>query len=1160
MIVQWRSSSKHPRKANPYHGFERENPYTHINNFKRITLTLKFRDVPNDVIKLMMFPYSLEENARVWYDKEPHNSILTWEDLVNKFMNQFFPPSKTTHLKNKISRFTQRFKETFGEAWERFKEMLKACPLHRFMELAQIDTLYNGLNDNDQDSLNATAGGNLLSKTTRETLQIIENKSKVRYSRNKPKVSRMNTNSKDNAIKAVEESCVTCGGNHAYYNCPNTDNNQPSVCVATGTYNQVAPQNRASNYMASPGFTPVQNSQNRFNQNQGQGNNFNWGNNFQPFQVPNQGFQTQPFQVPNNPVQQVKQETEEKTDKEQSNFQESTAHIQPPVTPIPKPDVPKTLPKPNIPYPLRLNDQKLQKKATNQMEKFFQIFQDLHFDTSYADALLLRPKFASIIKSLLTNKDKLFELAKIPLNKNCSAMLLKKLPKKLRDPGKFLIPCDFLGMDVCHALADLGASINLMPLFIWKKLSLPELTLTRMTLELADRSITRPKGVAEDVFMKVGKFYFLTDFVVVDFKADPRVPLILGRSFLRTGRALIDVYGEEITLQVDDEAVTFNLNQTTRYSFTYDDLSVNRIDIIDVAKEEYAQEILDFSNNSSGGNPTLTFEPILSDSSHFLTPFEGSDFILEEINAYLNDESISPEINHAVCDPERNICLIENLLNDDPFQLPPIDIKQGKVFKAKYLIEDPLELELKELPSHLEYAYLKDGFSGYIQILINPPDQEKTTVTCPYGTFAYRIMPFGLCNAPRKFQRFIQDFSKISRPMTHLLEKETPFVFSKDCIDAFETLKKKLTKAPILVVPDWNLPFECMCNASDFAIGAVLGQHKMKHIQPIHYSSKTMTEAQIYTTTEKEMLAVVGFSSYKNLISLSVIKKGTENLAADHLSRLKNPHNDVFENKDINENFPLETLGKISSGSTPWFADFANFHARNFIVKGMSSQQKKKLFKDVKHYFWDDPYLFRICGNQIIRRCVHGQKAYDILKACHEGPTGAILVPISPPRKYLMLDEMPQNVIQVCEIFDVWGIDFIRPFPSSRGNRYILVAVDYFLKWVEAKELLTNDARVVVKFLKSLFAQFRTPRAIISNRENRASWSEKLDDALWAFRTAYMTPIGCTPYKLVYGKYCHLPIELEHKAYWALKHVNFDLKTAGDHQKLQLNELNELRD
>ncbi|GJT91459.1 reverse transcriptase domain-containing protein [Tanacetum coccineum] len=309
-------------------------------------------------------------------------------------------------------------------------------------------------------------------------------------------------------------------------------------------------------------------------------------------------------------------------------------------------------------------------------------------------------------------------------------------------------------------------------------------------------------------------------------------------------------------------------------------------------------------------------------------------------------------------------------------------------------------------------------------------------------------------------------------------------------------------------------------------------------------------------------------------------KKGSENLAADHLSRLENPHKDMLENIDINEHFPLETLGVISSGSTLWFADYANYHAGNFIIKGMSTQQKKKFFKDVKHYFWDDPYLFCIYADQIIRRCVHGQEALEILKACHERSTGG---------------HHSANLTAQKDI------DFIGPFPSSQGNKYILVAVDYLSKWVEAKALPINDARVVVKFLKSLFARFGTPRAIISDRgtyfcndqfakvmfkygvthrlattyhpqtsgqvevsnrglkrilkrtvrENRASWSDKLDDALWAFRTAFKTSIGCTPYKLVYENSCHLPIELEHKAYWDLKHANFNLKIAGDHQRMK---------
>ncbi|GJV52785.1 reverse transcriptase domain-containing protein [Tanacetum coccineum] len=346
-----------------------------------------------------------------------------------------------------------------------------------------------------------------------------------------------------------------------------------------------------------------------------------------------------------------------------------------------------------------------------------------------------------------------------------------------------------------------------------------------------------------------------------------------------------------------------------------------------------------------------------------------------------------------------------------------------------------------------------------------------------------------------------------------------------------------------------------------------------------------------------------------------------ENLMANHLSRLENPHQGDLKKKEINKTFPLKTLRMISfhgDSSAPWFADIANYHDGNFIVKGMSSQQKKKFFKDVKHYFWDDPYLFRICADQMIRRCVHGQEAVDILTACHNRPTGGHHGANYTAKKVFdsgfywptIYRDAHDLVTRFCEIFDVWGIDFMGPFPSSRGNKYILVAVDYLSKWVEAKALPTNDARVVVKFLKSLFARFGTPRAIISDRgthfcndqfakvmlkygvthrlstayhpqtsgqvevsnrglkrilertvgENRASWSDKLDDALWAFRTAFKTPIGCTPYKLVYGKACHLPIELEHKAYWALKHCNFDLKTAGDHRKVQMNELNELWD
>nr|GEY41524.1 reverse transcriptase domain-containing protein [Tanacetum cinerariifolium] len=721
-----------------------------------------------------------------------------------------------------------------------------------------------------------------------------------------------------------------------------------------------------------------------------------------------------------------------------------------------------------------------------------------------------------------------------------------------------------------------------------------------------------------------------------------------------TKRALIDVYEGELTLRVGKEAVAFNLDQTSRYSANYDAMSVNRIDLIDVACEEYSQEILGFFVS---GNPTTSTEPIVSNFSLTLTLFGDSDFLLEETDAFLDidDEPISLEIDDYYYDSEGDILLLEEFLNVDPSSppLPPQELKVVEPTNEKSSIDEPPVVELKDLPPHLEYAFLEgddnlpviiakdlkdkektalikilmeddfkpavqhqrrvnpkihevikkevfklldfgliypifdspwvspmrcvpkkggftvvknkenkliptrlvtgwcvcidyrklndatrkdhfplpfmdqmlerlagneyycflDGFSSYFQIPIDPHDQEKTTFTCPYGTFAYRRMPFGLCNAPGTFQRcmmaifhdiikktmevFMDYFSvfgnslrtclfhldkmhkwcedtnlclnwekshfmvkegivlghkiskngievdkakvDIARPMTRLFEKDTSFFFSKECIEAFQTLKRKLTEAPILVAPDWDLPFELMCDASDFAIGAVLGKQKAKQFQSIHYASKTMTDAQAhYTITEKELLSVV-------------------------------------------ENFcnVMKCL-KIPSK----FARFLTF------------------------------------GTSIS-----------------------------------------------------WGC-------SRLYEKYILVAVDYLSKRVEAKVLPTNDARVVCKFLKSLFARFRTPRAIISdlrthfyndqfvkvmlkygvthrlatayhpqtnrqvevsNRglkrilertvgENRAYWSDKLDDALWAFRIAFKTPIGCTPYKLVYEK------------------------------AIQLNELNELRD
>ncbi|GJY61464.1 reverse transcriptase domain-containing protein [Tanacetum coccineum] len=858
--------------------------------------------------------------------------------------------------------------------------------------------------------------------------------------------------------------------------------------------------------------------------------------------------------IPTNPSPKkvVERETEETTDKEQTNFQGSTAQIPPPVIPIsiPEPDVPKTLPKTT---PI------------------------LEFDIP-KNALLLMPRFAPTIKSLLMNKEKLLELAKIPLNENCSAMLLKKLPEKLGDPSKFLIP-----------------SFS------------AELTPTRMTLELADRSITYPKGLAEDVFVTVWKS-FPTDFVVVDFEADPRVPLILRRSFLRTGRALIDVYGEEITLWVDNEAVTFNLDQTTRYSST-NDKSVNRIDIIDAVCEEYAPEFLGFSN-SSGGNPTPTSEPFTS------------EFILEEIEAYLKDDSISPEIDHADCNPEEDICLIEKLLNNDPFQLPPMDLKQSEVTKAKSSIEEPPELELKDLPSHLEYAFLEENDKLPVIIAKGLKNDEKDALL--------KVLK----SHKRAIAWKITDIKGIDpRFCTHKILMEDdykPTVQSQRRVNPkiHEVIKKEVLKLldatmiyPISDSP-WVSPVHCVPKKG----GIIVVANKENELIP----TRLVTGWRVCIDYRK-----LNEATRKDHFPLPFMDQMLERLAGNEFYSFLDGFLGYFQ-------IPVEkTPGQDKLLHMPVWNFHVPSHAFACVMllyfHGVYDKYHDKINRPMKEGI--------VLGHKILKSGIEVDRAkVDVIAKLphpttvkgvrsflgHAGPTGGhhsanltaqkvfdagFFWPTIYRDAHTMIkscdtcqrqgkisqrDEMPQNAIQVCEIFDVWGIDFMGPFLSSHGNKYILVVVDYLSKWVEAKALPTNDARVVVKFLKSLFARFRTPRAIISDRgiyfyndqfakvmskygvthrlatayhpqtssqvkvsnqglkrilekmvgENRASWSNKLDDGLWAFRTAFKTPIGCTPYKLVYRKSYHLPIELEHKAYWALKHANFDLKTASDHRKL----------
>nr|GEV60055.1 reverse transcriptase domain-containing protein [Tanacetum cinerariifolium] len=704
-----------------------------------------------------------------------------------------------------------------------------------------------------------------------EALKIIENRTKVRYSESKSNVSRVNTNSRDvvsktddridklvdqisNLVdivnkqviapaKAVEKIWVTCGGAHAYYDCIATDSNQPSVCVETGSYNQVSCQTELVTKFHHPvllRFKTIQIGLIRIKINVLRGDfnkqeenlrrNLNndmrsiFGSFFQnqpstsgtlPSNiVPNlkgmmkvvttrSGLAYEGPSIPtNSPLEKVdEQTTEEILDKEHSNSSGSTAQVQSLVVPILilEPDVPRTQPKPTIPYPSR--------------------------------------------------------------------------------DGK--------------------------------------LTPTRMTLELADRSITRPKEVAEDVFVKVGKFHFPTDFVVVDFEADPRVPLILRRSFLRTGRALIDVYGEKITLRVNDESITFNLNQTMRYSSTYEDNSMNRVDFIDIACEDFVQDVLDFQYNSKSSSPTLVSdasvsendvskEPIVRSSSPTLTPFGERDFFLEEIEDFLNDDSIPTGIENYVYDPEgvqsqrrvnpkvHDVIKKEVIklldagmiypISDSPWVSPihcvpkkggmtvvanenneliPTRLVTGwrvcidyrklnDATRKDYFPLPFMDRMLERLAGNKFYCFL-DGFSGYFQIPIDPQDQEKTTFTCPYGTFVHRRMPFGLCNAPGTFQRCMMSIFHDMIEKTMEVFMDDFLVFGDSFSSCLTNLDKMLNRCEETnVVLNWE---KChfMCRE-----GIVLGHKILKSGIEVDRSKVDVIAKLPHPTTVKGVRSFLG--------------------------------------------------------------------------------------------------------------------------------------------------------------------------------------------------------------------------------------------------------------------------------------------------------------
>ncbi|GJS89684.1 reverse transcriptase domain-containing protein [Tanacetum coccineum] len=624
-----------------------------------------------------------------------------------------------------------------------------------------------------------------------------------------------------------------------------------------------------------------------------------------------------------------------------------------------------------------------------------------------------------------------------------------------------------------------------------------------MSIQLADRSIKYPIGVCENLLLKISKFIFPVDFVVLEIDEDELVPIILGRPFLATARAIIDVHEGKLSLRVESETVTFNIRKSMKSKHSHDDYLYCADHTVKLVQEQWVDTVI----------PKKGGMTVVKNKKDDLIPQQTvtgwrlySMSLSRSMEVFMDDFSVfGSSFDQCLKNLEKMLKRYEEtnlVLNWE---------------KCHFMVKEGIVLGHKVSGSGIEVDKAK----------------IEAISKLPYPTNVKAIRSF--LGHVGFYRRFIKDFSQIARPMTQLLVKDAPFNFSEECIQAFDTLKRELTQAPIMIKPDWSLPFEITCDASDYAVEAVLGQKIDKHFNPIHYADKTMNEAQEnYTTIEKELLAVVfAFDKFRQYLVLSKTIVFTDHSALRYLFTKQDAKPRLIRWILLLQEFNIEIRDKKEQ------------------LMAISDKDNKPCVLTESHEdAWPEMRQHNLFNN------VTADHPEDIMA--------------SPPlqEKSSMLGFTGHMS------FAMHGIDFIGPFPLSNGNKYVQVAINYVSKWVEAQAFPTNDTRNVVNFLKRLFTRFGIPKALISNkgthfcnhqmekamkRNNMKDWSYRLDDALWAFQTAFKTHLGTTPFRIIYDKACHLPVKLEHKAYWAIKNCNMDLTKARENWFLQINELDEMR-